>query len=823
MSESTRIPQQAEQAASSFDQDQVSASKSPPAFQLTAAAPVQLQETEDQDNSLTLTRGELTSSGEGSDAQTSHVHWPDTDASGVTLGKGYDIGSRSAADVITDLEAAGMGTTQATKISGGAGLKGQAAGTWVDNNKDDVGEIALDVQHTLLATMLEVYTGNAKTVATNDTATQDGNGYYTNARGREVKDGVDEGTYKMSDDQWDNLHPAMIEFITDLKYQGGYYLYGRVAEVNETLIANDGDHIEQFKGVIALFESQEDEDRSYMDRYGVGIGEGTGNTETFYDQSAEDLEGATTRRNRIRLAFLKNVVSALEAGNDVVFEGDAETTTTETATPEVTGGGEPTLNPSPEVVVPAVAPKATGGGSSAPTAVNGVFVGIVDGKPVGSPGAITEVQNLLKTLGFYTGTADGLITLRGGGESGTTRGIKAFQTDKGLKADGLVGANTMTALKAAANAGKDEPTAEAEVPMTRGVYVGIVDGEGVGSVEAIKEVQGYLKALGLYSGTLDGFITLRSGNESGTTKAIKAFQRNNNLTVDGLVGTNTLSGMKAAAGAQPASEGGSTEAPVVTAAPVVDTPAPVGVATTGGEAAGPVVAQDEPVTTTRDAVTISANVGVRGPNTKDDVTKVQTLLNKIGLGTKIDGGIGKATRSAIISFQKGVGLGADGVISPTGDTLKKLNSTPDGAFSNSVAEVANDPNAPKFSHSNFDNPGKLMQCTDGTVIPPQFYSKIRRLISNVNIIADKLGVALHVNSGYRSPNYNSTLEGSAQASNHQFGEAIDISSTVLSASQLHTKILALINDGSISDGGLGKYNTFVHYDVGGAGRRWDLT
>jgi|GEM_PF-1512321 len=826
MSESTRIPQQAEQATPSFDQEQGNAVKTPPTFQLTAAAPMQLQEADGQGESLTLTRGELTSTGEGSDAQTSHVHWPETSASGVTLGKGYDIGSRTAAQVIQDLTAAGMGQSQATKISAGAGLKGNAAGTWVNQNKDDVGVIALDVQHQLLATMLEVYTDNAESVATNDSATKDGSGYYTNARGREINDGVEEGTYKMSSDQWENLHPAMVEFLTDLKYQGGYYLYDRVAQVNETLIANDGNHLEQFKGVAALFESQSEGADSYMDRYGQRIGEGSGNTETFYGQTAEELEGATTRRNRIRLAYLKNVISALEAGNDVVFDTDAESG--ESASPENTTsentGGEPTLNPHPEVVTPTTGPRTGAPVEEAPASVGGVFVGVLKGKPVGSPGAITEVQDMLKQLGFYSGTSDGLITLRSGGESGTTRAIKAFQADKGLKADGLVGNDTMTAMKSAVNAGKDQPAAEAEVPMTQGVYVGIIEGQAIGSIEAIKEVQTYLKTLGLYSGTIDGLITLRSGNDSGTTKAIKAFQVANNLTVDGLVGSNTLSGLKAAAGAQPASEGGGTETPVVeeTPAPVTENPAPVTENTSSGGSSGPVVAQDEPTTVSGNAVTISANVGVRGPNKREDVRKIQGILNRVGLGTIVDGGIGKATNGAIISFQKAVGLGADGVISPTGDTLKKLNATADGAFSNSVAEVQNDPNAPKFNHSKFDNPGKLMQCTDGTVIPPQFYPKIQRLIQNVNKIADNLGVALHVNSGYRSPNYNASLEGSAQASNHQFGEAIDISSPVLSASQLHSKVLDLINRGVISDGGLGAYNTFIHYDVGGAGRRWDL-
>lgn len=828
MSESTRLQSRAAENAPAFAESESTNVMSPPSFQLTAAEPLQREEATEGDTSVTLKRGELTSTGEGSDAQTSHVHWPDTDASGVTLGKGYDIGSRTEAAVIEELKAAGMDEVQATKISKGAGLKGSDAGTWVTNNKDDVGEIALDVQYKLLATMLEVYTDNAKDVATSDTATKDGSGYYTNARGREINDGVDEGTYKMSEEQWNNLHPAMVEFLTDLKYQGGYYLYSRVAKVNKVLIENDGDQIEQFKAVAELFQS-EDESLSYMDAYGKKIGEGTGSTENFYDQTTEDLEGASTRRNRIRLAYLKNVISALEAGKDVVFEAGEGETTSEPA------AGESTLETSPEVVTPEVTPEATptseavSGESTTPetyTTVNGIVVGVLNNKAIGSLAAIKDVQTMLKGLGFYSGTIDGLLTLRSGAESGTTRAIKAFQSSKGLKADGLVGPNTMSAIQGAMNAGKDDTgSSEVSAPMTDGVYVGVKDGKPVGSIEAIKEVQTMLKTLGHYSSTIDGLITLRSGADSGTTRAIKAFQASSNLTVDGLVGANTLSALKAAVSANnpdttPVVEDPVVETPTVEETPVSETPTttPTTTTTTTSESDTDTAA---PVTTSRDPITISDKVGTQGPNKKADVLKIQGLLNRIGLGTVVDGGIGKATKGAIFSFQKAVGLGADGWVGPTGNTLKKMNETPDGAFSNSLEQVAEDDNAPKFNHARFDNPGKLMQCTDGTVMPPQFYGRMRRLIKNVNALGDAVNVTLHVNSGYRSPNYNAGLEGSAQASNHQFGEAIDISSTGMTSVELRDKVLELIASGKMEDGGLGIYNTFIHYDVGGAGRRWD--
>jgi len=56
-----------------------------------------------------------------------------------------------------------------------------------------------------------------------------------------------------------------------------------------------------------------------MDKYGKAIGEGTGNTELFYGQTTDDIAGATTRRNRVRLAYLKQIITALEAGSTVTM------------------------------------------------------------------------------------------------------------------------------------------------------------------------------------------------------------------------------------------------------------------------------------------------------------------------------------------------------------------------------------------------------------------------------------------------------------------------------------------------------------------------
>jgi peptidoglycan hydrolase-like protein with peptidoglycan-binding domain len=58
----------------------------------------------------------------------------------------------------------------------------------------------------------------------------------------------------------------------------------------------------------------------------------------------------------------------------------------------------------------------------------------------------TEVQTMLSTLGYYTGAIDGIYG------AGTAEAVKAFQTDAGLTADGIVGPDTLEALVKAVQA-----------------------------------------------------------------------------------------------------------------------------------------------------------------------------------------------------------------------------------------------------------------------------------------------------------------------------------------------------------------------------------
>ena len=82
-----------------------------------------------------------------------------------------------------------------------------------------------------------------------------------------------------------------------------------------------------------------------------------------------------------------------------------------------------------------------------------------------------------------------------------------------------------------------------------------------------------------------------------------------------------------------------------------------------------------------------------------------------------------------------------------------------------------------------------------------------KLIDLLEKIQAHFGKKININSGYRTPSYNSNVEGAAKNSQHQYGNAADISIKGVTPSEIH----AWLNDWHA--GGLGLYKTFVHVDV----------
>lgn len=121
--------------------------------------------------------------------------------------------------------------------------------------------------------------------------------------------------------------------------------------------------------------------------------------------------------------------------------------------------------------------------------------------------------------------------------------------------------------------------------------------------------------------------------------------------------------------------------------------------------------------------------------------------------------------------------------------------------------------------SNFDL--KEFSCKDGSATPLEFIPNLQELANNLQILRDFLGTSLKINSGYRSPAYNKKI-GGAKFSQHLLGKAADISSSKFTPEQIHAAILQLISEGKMMEGGLGIYNSWIHYDTRGTKARWDL-
>lgn len=116
---------------------------------------------------------------------------------------------------------------------------------------------------------------------------------------------------------------------------------------------------------------------------------------------------------------------------------------------------------------------------------------------------------------------------------------------------------------------------------------------------------------------------------------------------------------------------------------------------------------------------------------------------------------------------------------------------------------------------------KEFECRDGSGMPVNIISNIIDLAEQLQILRDYVDKPIQINSGYRSPEYNKKI-GGASRSMHKEGKAGDIVIKGMTPSEVYNTIEKLISQGEMTEGGLGSYKTFTHYDIGynGQKRRW---
>ncbi len=139
---------------------------------------------------------------------------------------------------------------------------------------------------------------------------------------------------------------------------------------------------------------------------------------------------------------------------------------------------------------------------------------------------VTQLQERLIALGYLTGKADGTYS------AATANAVSTFQKANGLTRDGVAGVKTLQAIYAASA----KPAATEAPKSASGSMLRMGD-----SSSAVKEMQQKLISLGYLTGKADGTFGTRTYN------ALKAFQRANKLSADGIAGSDTLAALTASA------------------------------------------------------------------------------------------------------------------------------------------------------------------------------------------------------------------------------------------------------------------------------------
>lgn len=233
------------------------------------------------------------------------------------------------------------------------------------------------------------------------------------------------------------------------------------------------------------------------------------------------------------------------------------------------------------------------------------------------------LQTLLNSLGFSCGSADGSFG------NATHKAVVAFQKSQGLTQDGKAGRATLTRLETQAKAGSQSNSTPAPAPESNSTVT--TDDYAIPTRtlrkgyqgEDVKSVQRRLKDLGYYTGSIDGSYG------TAMVAAVKAFQQNHGLSVDGNAGTKTYSVLYSASAKKAAAAQGAED---------------------------------------------TANRSLRKGDTGEEVKTLQKRLKELGYyKNSVDGDFGGGTLSAVMAFQTTNGLTADGVVGDS--TWQKLLSS----------------------------------------------------------------------------------------------------------------------------------------------------
>jgi uncharacterized protein YcbK (DUF882 family) len=110
------------------------------------------------------------------------------------------------------------------------------------------------------------------------------------------------------------------------------------------------------------------------------------------------------------------------------------------------------------------------------------------------------------------------------------------------------------------------------------------------------------------------------------------------------------------------------------------------------------------------------------------------------------------------------------------------------------------------------------KCKCGCKMPDDVLDNIKLLANDLQTIRDYVLKPIHPTNAYRCKKHNKEV-GGVKNSQHLYGKAADLQCSI-TPNDLADIIEELIEKGKISEGGLGRYSTFTHYDRRGTKARW---
>ena len=288
----------------------------------------------------------------------------------------------------------------------------------------------------------------------------------------------------------------------------------------------------------------------------------------------------------------------------------------------------------------------------------------------GATGAVVKaVQDRLTTLGYYNLSLDGVY-----GTSSIAAVIQ-FQKNNRLTADGLVG--ILTYNKIMSSSAIPASNSNNNNNENNNSYYSLRPGA---NGETVRNLQKALNKLG-YKLYADGDY----GNA--TEDAVRNFQKQNNLTVDGIAGIKTQE-LLYSGNAKPANSSNNNE---------------------------------------NNSNNNSAYYSLRPGATGEVVRNLQKALDKLGYNLSADGSYGNSTEIAVKEFQKRNNLTADGIAGvKTQELLYSGNAKP--------ADTSSSNGDNSSSNENNTDPGTVQGPSGSSVSLLHWFKEVRPSIRNGQIV-----------------------------------------------------------------------------------------